>query len=108
MIAQLAVRQGHSINGTITLFTKLGDEFPVVEFPDLEFECTSEPADCGDPGCPSDSTNDGQVDAADLADLLSCWGSVGSSVCSCIDTDNNGLIDAADLADLLADWGLCF
>ena len=106
-LARLAVRQGHSINGIITLFVKLGDEFPVVHFTDLAFECTSSPVDCGDPLCPSDTNADDIVDAADLAELLSCWGPVSGVICECLDSDGDGQIDSADLADVLAAWGPC-
>jgi len=107
LIARLAVRQGHSISGIITLFVKLGNEFPIIHFTDLAFECTSDPLDCGDPLCPSDTNADDIVDAADLAELLACWGPVSGVICECLDSDGNGLIDSADLADVLAAWGPC-
>lgn len=49
---------------------------------------------------------DGDV-AADLAELLSCWGTPheGGPICECLDTDADGDIDAADLAELLSRWG---
>lgn len=54
--------------------------------------------------CPADLDGDGDVDAADLAELLSSWGPcVGCPA----DFDGDGDVDAADLADLLAAWGAC-
>ena len=63
------------------------------EFQDGAIEC-----------CPADLDGDGDVDAADLAELLSSWGPcIGCSA----DFDDDGDVDAADLAELLAAWGLC-
>jgi hypothetical protein len=41
------------------------------------------------------------VDAADLAALLSAWGTANDAA----DLNNNGTVEAADLAVLLAQWG---
>ncbi len=60
-------------------------------------------ADCGP--CPTDTDNDGDTDAADLAELLSDWGVVPLG--NCLDSDQDGDVDAADLAELLSAWGLC-
>jgi len=57
--------------------------------------------------CPFDVNGDGQVGAADLANLLACWGPIAGGVCECLDIDNNGSIGALDLANLLASWGPC-
>ena len=53
---------------------------------------------CG--GNPLDLNGDGQVDAADLAVLLSNWGNSGIG-----DVNNSGSVDAGDLATLLGGWG---
>jgi aminopeptidase S len=55
------------------------------------------------PGCPfapADLNNSGAVDGADLAVLLSQWGTSGSA-----DLDFDGLVGGSDLALLLAAWG---
>jgi len=52
-----------------------------------------------DPGIPEDLNGDGVVDAADLAILLSAWGTKGPG-----DFNGDGTVDAADLAALLAAW----
>ncbi|MSR19068.1 MAG: hypothetical protein EXS00_07895 [Phycisphaerales bacterium] len=52
--------------------------------------------------CPPDLDDDGLVDAADLGQLLSQWGTSGSG-----DLDGNGVVAAADLAQLLGSWGAC-
>jgi hypothetical protein len=53
------------------------------------------------PPCPTDITQDGVTDAADLARLIAVWGS------GLIDFDGDGATNAADLAALLAAWGPC-
>jgi hypothetical protein len=52
--------------------------------------------------CPADLTDDGQVDAADLAILLGNWMQPGIG-----DFDESGSVDGADLATLLGAWGPC-
>ena len=57
---------------------------------------------------PADLDADGDVDAADLAQLLATWGVYGPCppfIPSDFDQDCD--VDAADLADLLAAWGSC-
>jgi hypothetical protein len=49
---------------------------------------------------PADINRDGVVDAADLALVLSGWGTAGQS-----DINGDGTTDAADLSLLLANWG---
>ncbi|MEY3023059.1 MAG: hypothetical protein RIS86_2257 [Planctomycetota bacterium] len=51
--------------------------------------------------CPADLNGDGNVNAADLSELLGAWGTAGG------DVDGNGSTDAADLAVLLGAWGVC-
>ena len=55
--------------------------------------------------CASDITDDGQIDGADLAQLLADWGQCPGPCAS--DINGDGQIDGADLAQLLADWGQC-
>jgi hypothetical protein len=50
--------------------------------------------------CGEDCTADGQVDLADLAVLLSCFGGG-----PCCDTNSDGVMDLSDLAALLAVFG---
>ncbi|MCA9285043.1 MAG: hypothetical protein KDA22_07510 [Phycisphaerales bacterium] len=52
--------------------------------------------------CTGDLDNNGIVDGADLGQLLSTWGQVGTG-----DLDGNGIVDGADLGALLANWGPC-
>lgn len=53
-------------------------------------------------GRASDLSGDGAVDAVDLAELLSTWGSAGAA-----DLNGNGAVDAPDLSQLLSEWGPC-
>ena len=58
--------------------------------------------------CPADLDGGGDVDAADLAQLLSDWGPYGP--CPpfiATDFDEDCEVDAADLAELLSAWGSC-
>ena len=54
------------------------------------------------PACPADLNDDGNVDAADLAALLSAWGGTGAG-----DIDGDGTVGASDLAAMLNAWGVC-
>lgn len=53
-------------------------------------------------GSGADLNGDGLVNGADLAALLSVWGSDGQGTGADINTD--GIVDGADLADLLSNW----
>ena len=54
--------------------------------------------------CPADFDGSSDVNAADLAELLSSWGPcVGCPA----DFDGDDVVDSADLAELLAAWGPC-
>lgn len=54
--------------------------------------------------CPQDLDGDGNVDAADLAQLLGNWGPCPDCPA---DFDGDNDVDAADLAQLLGAWGEC-
>ena len=51
--------------------------------------------------CPGDYNGDGFRDGADLATLLSAWGTAGG------DINGDGATDGADLSTLLSGWGTC-
>jgi len=56
--------------------------------------------------CPADFDGDGDVDAADLAELLSSWGPCADPPDDCpADLNGDGQVDAFDLAILLGSWG---
>jgi len=57
------------------------------------------------PICPGDLDNDGDVDLADLAQLLSNYGMTSGAEPDDGDLDNDGDVDLADLAALLAVYG---
>jgi len=49
---------------------------------------------------------DGVVNGADLALVLTNWGSCPSSTCVA-DIDRDGVVGASDLSIVLASWGGC-
>lgn len=49
-----------------------------------------------------DLDGDGSVDGADVATVLSAWGTSGNGVCA--DVTRDGVVDGADLAVILSDW----
>ena len=55
--------------------------------------------------CPADITGNDVVNGADLAILLSEWGTPGFKLGA--DIDGSGLVDGVDLAFLLSSWGAC-
>jgi formylglycine-generating enzyme required for sulfatase activity len=55
--------------------------------------------------CAADVNHDGLVDAVDLAQTLSTWGTKGGSVES--DINGDGSVDGIDLAIVLSAWGVC-
>ncbi|MCI0362772.1 MAG: hypothetical protein L0219_02755 [Phycisphaerales bacterium] len=63
-------------------------------------ECSS--VSCPQP-CPADLTNDGQVDVADLLDLVEAWGAAGGPA----DLNGDGIVNVADLLELISAWGEC-
>lgn len=52
--------------------------------------------------CPADVDQSGEVDGADLAQLLGNWGAAGPG-----DVDGDGTVTGADLAQVLGSWGTC-
>jgi hypothetical protein len=56
--------------------------------------------------CPGDVVANGIVDGADLAALLSVWGTDGG-IYPRADTNSDGDVNAADLAAVLSGWGAC-
>ncbi len=54
--------------------------------------------------CPADLTGDGEVNAADLAQLLGAWGPNPGHPA---DFNGDDAVNAADLAQLLGAWGPC-
>ena len=61
----------------------------------------------GCPVCPADFDCDGDVDAADLAQLLGSWGPCDDCGDCLADFNDDCAVDAEDLAQLLGDWGPC-
>ena len=53
--------------------------------------------------CCGDFNRDGLVGAADLATILSSWGTADAA----IDLDRSGRVDVGDLGRVLAAWGDC-
>jgi predicted dienelactone hydrolase len=53
--------------------------------------------------CTGDLDGDGQVGGADLATMLSAWGTANPAA----DLNGSGTVDAKDLASLLGAWGAC-
>jgi hypothetical protein len=56
--------------------------------------------------CPGDVTDNGVVDAIDLAAILTAWGTEGSGEFPA-DASRDGIVDAQDLALVLGSWGAC-
>jgi len=58
--------------------------------------------------CPADSDFSGDVNVADLLDLLAAWGACGAPETACGgDVDFSGDVNVSDVLDLLAGWGPC-
>lgn len=56
--------------------------------------------------CSPDINGDGNVNGADLAQLLGSWGGC-SGPCGAADLNADGQVNGADLAQLLGSWGTC-
>ncbi len=74
-------------------------ENPLVEFNLANAASIELRVSVGESCAPVDLDCNGVVDAADLATLLSAWGTTGSA-----DINNDGTVDAADLSMLLNAW----
>jgi hypothetical protein len=79
---------GDGVNDLVAIFNGAPDE-----------NADGIPDDCG--ACVGDLTGDGFVNGADLATLLSAWGSAAG------DLTGDGTTNGADLATLLSAWGPC-
>ena len=55
--------------------------------------------------CPADVNHDQQVNATDLASVLSAWGTNGSATGT--DINNDGLVNGSDLTFVFSGWGPC-
>jgi len=67
------------------------------------FNPTDSPVDFTGSRCAADINYDRQVDAFDMAAMLSNWGAGGGGG----DIDRDGDVDGADLSELLVGWGAC-
>jgi len=77
-------------------------ECPIVDLGAYEFQEGA--TEC----CPQDLDGDGDIDAADLAQVLGDWGSYGPCPpYQQTDFDSDCDVDAADLALILGAWGIC-
>jgi hypothetical protein len=56
--------------------------------------------------CAADVIQNGTVDGADLAAVLTVWGTNGG-IYPRADTNGDGLVDGTDLAVVLGGWGPC-
>lgn len=95
-ILQSSVLRGMSMSGNLDVFWKDGDTSEIVAEEDLYVECPAE--------CIADLDGDGQVNAADLAQLLVSWGPCPGCPA---DLNSDDAVNAADLAMLLGAWGAC-
>ncbi len=100
LFLQSSVAQGLSLSGDIDIFWQDGETGEIFGEVDVPIECT---ATCG--SCPTDTDDDGETGAFDLAVLLGNWGPVDAG--ECLDNDTSGSINAFDLAVLLGNWGPC-
>lgn len=65
------------------------------------FDIYGSPNGVAPPACPGDFNNDGFRNGADLATMLSAWGTPGG------DINGDNTTNGADLAGLLSGWGTC-
>ena len=61
---------------------------------------------CNGLPCPGDITNDGSIDAVDLAIILVAWGTHKQGEFNA-DLNNDGIVESADLSIVLGGWGPC-
>jgi hypothetical protein len=57
---------------------------------------------CSD--CPGDVTGDGEVDVADVVEVIVSWGAC--SGCAA-DVTGDGQVNVQDLVEVLVHWGMC-
>ena len=69
-------------------------------------EAAADP-NCECPACGGDLSDDGVVNAKDLAELLGGWGPCDEGLDCDEDINGDGVVDAVDLAILLGNWGPC-
>ena len=85
-------------------------DFGQIRAGELEDTNANNIPDCCENGnpcaCDADVTGNGNVDAADLAAVLSAWGGAPTGKANA-DVNGDGNVDAADLAALLSSWGPC-
>ena len=80
----------------VNLALAAGNQYAVVVVDADEPDCPVVP-----PSCPADFNADGTIDGADLATVLSGWGTASG------DTNGDLITDGADLAAVLSAWGPC-
>jgi hypothetical protein len=85
-------------------------DFGQIRAGELEDTNANNIPDCCENGnpcaCDADVTGNGNVDAADLAAVLSAWGGAPTGKANA-DVNGDGNVDAADLAAVLSSWGPC-
>ncbi len=86
-------------------------DFGQIRAGELEDANANNVPDCCEGGqscdpCSADITGNGNVDAADLAAVLSAWGGAPTGKANA-DVNGDGSVDAADLAAVLSSWGPC-
>ena len=85
-------------------------DFGQIRAGELEDANANNVPDCCEAGipcaCSADITGNGNVDAADLAAVLSAWGGTPTGKANA-DVNGDGSVDAADLAAVLSSWGPC-
>jgi formylglycine-generating enzyme required for sulfatase activity len=71
----------------------------------VDADASGVPDICETPPCPADVVRDGMVDAADLALVLSQWGTSGGTPSG--DVTGDGTVEGKDLAIVISAWGPC-
>jgi hypothetical protein len=68
-----------------------------------ETQCTSGICD-PEPTCDTDLNGDNVTNVSDLLEIVSYWGSTGSSPA---DINGDGVVGVADLLEVIDGWGPC-